>query len=306
MISSEHGWEELGESEIPESLELPNSPSRSTRPAHDHKLYRVWSLPLYAVTYIVHSRYRALRPRRLPTLTSLRLPEIYGMLAIGDICGYQGLHLYKQLQLEENYDRGQVANYAGWFYKMFHKNLREPRFPGSSDLTRKGLPRGEDGKVTLLGEILWRLRTIRTTANCRLFASSILEDHIAACDLNDHDASVLVTIVAERLGTGFNQSATFFPEGELRWIAVLTTALRAATIWTGPGRLVALAVNGMQRAALYAFMYPSLTWEYYHFRSIWNIQEPDKAVEAARRQRKVLVDAIRRFTEEKRKDTSSE
>ena len=64
------------------------------------------------------------------------------------------------------------------------------------------LPRGEDGKVSLLNEILWRLRTMRTDEDSRMVASALLAPHIAACGLSDEDTVTLVTIVAERLKTG--------------------------------------------------------------------------------------------------------
>ncbi|KAI0716113.1 hypothetical protein C8T65DRAFT_694411 [Cerioporus squamosus] len=187
--SSEAGsWEELADSQIPEPLEIPEDRSSATRPAHDHTWYRVWTLPVYAVTYFVHRRYRALHPRRLPTLTNLRLPEIYGMFAFGEIAAHQSLHLHKQLQLDENRDHRVVVSYAEWVHNLKPKGVQlELRtIPGVPDLTRKVLPRGEDGKVSLFGEILWRLRTMWTTEDSRRLASILLEDHIAACEHPRH------------------------------------------------------------------------------------------------------------------------
>ena len=59
-----------------------------------------------------------------------------------------------------------------------------------------------DGKVSLLNEIMWRLRTMRTDEDSRMVASALLAPHIAACGLSDHDAAVLVTFLAERVKTG--------------------------------------------------------------------------------------------------------
>lgn len=39
-------------------------------------------LPVLAVSYVAHTRYRRYSPRRLPTLTSMRVHEIYGYLAV--------------------------------------------------------------------------------------------------------------------------------------------------------------------------------------------------------------------------------
>ena len=47
------------------------------------QLSRFWQIPLYAVAYLIHVRYRRWRPRVLPRLTNLTLPEIYGSLALG-------------------------------------------------------------------------------------------------------------------------------------------------------------------------------------------------------------------------------
>ena len=56
--------------------------------------------------------------------------------------------------------------------------------------------------MSLLNEIIWRLRTMRTDEDSRMVASALLAPHIAACGLSDEDTVTLVTIVAERLKTG--------------------------------------------------------------------------------------------------------
>ena len=56
--------------------------------------------------------------------------------------------------------------------------------------------------MSLLNEIMWRLRTMRTDEDSRMVASTLLAPHIAACELSDEDTVNLITIVAERLKTG--------------------------------------------------------------------------------------------------------
>ena len=94
--------------------------------------YRVWTLPVYAGMYLVHSRYRALRPRRLPTLTSLRLPEIYGLLALGDIAGYEAEHL-RDDELDGN--RRSIEACSELLHMLFHERRYEVE-AGYPDLTR--------------------------------------------------------------------------------------------------------------------------------------------------------------------------
>ena len=94
--------------------------------------YRVWTLPVYAGMYLVHSRYRALRPRRLPTLTSLRLPEIYGLLALGDIAGYEAEHL-RDDELDGN--RRSIESCSELLHMLFHERRYEVE-AGYPDLTR--------------------------------------------------------------------------------------------------------------------------------------------------------------------------
>ena len=41
-----------------------------------------WPIPAYGVAFFIHKRYRIWRPRRLPTITPLKLPEIYSVYAL--------------------------------------------------------------------------------------------------------------------------------------------------------------------------------------------------------------------------------
>ena len=43
---------------------------------------RFWPIPAYGVAFFIHKRYRVWRPRRLPTITPLKLPEIYSVYAL--------------------------------------------------------------------------------------------------------------------------------------------------------------------------------------------------------------------------------
>ena len=100
-------------------------------------MYRIYSLPVYAALCFAHTRFRAWRPRKLPTITSLRPPEIYGFLMLMDLSRYEGAQLHKQLN-EDREGRCTINNYAAWLHGVIRGRVRELRLahPGIVDLTR--------------------------------------------------------------------------------------------------------------------------------------------------------------------------
>ena len=110
--------------------------------------------------------------------------------------------------------------------------------------------------------------------------------------------------ISDGLDSAICQDASAL-EGKTVWVAALTTVLRAAHSLssslfgpsaTHPGWLAApLAINGMQRAALYALAYRAWSWKYLHYASLWNLEEPEKAAEVATRERRRLEDVLRSF-----------
>ncbi len=56
-----------------------------------------WPLPVAGVSYLIHLRYRRQRPRRLPTLTSMSLRELYGTGACLGVAALEVNRLAKNL-----------------------------------------------------------------------------------------------------------------------------------------------------------------------------------------------------------------
>ena len=94
------------------------------------------------------------------------------------------------------------------------------------------------------------------------------------------------------------------PEGQPLYLAIAATALRAASIFFGATGWVALAANGLQRVALYAAAYPTFTWHYHHFRSMWTIKEPEKAARVVARHGIPLMESLRKAKAEREAESS--
>ncbi|KAI0762311.1 hypothetical protein C8Q74DRAFT_1371382 [Fomes fomentarius] len=199
----------------------------------EFNLRRHWPIPLYGLALIIHKRYRIWSPRRIPYLTTVRLPEIYGTLALGHFAHIEAGRIVERLnrsgkarpgagkkQDELDFARKGIALRAfslrNWVADnpVLLRNLKDVEW--CKDLNLKAydrsygmLPqRDEDSQHPLLRLLMppidyirWSLRTMWSDEDTRGLVGILLDKQIRRLQLSNHDTGVLVSFIAERVKT---------------------------------------------------------------------------------------------------------
>ncbi|TFK82474.1 hypothetical protein K466DRAFT_655701 [Polyporus arcularius HHB13444] len=208
---------------------------------------------LYAVAYLIHKRYRLWRRQVLPRLTMLKLPEMYGALALGHAANIQADRLIEKLLREGDENRLYIHQYSVAMARNYHEVIRKMSNPVErmpSDVAYPGVlqsPEIRGGLLESLYNMRWQLRSRWSDGRSRFLASHSLDPHIRQLGLSDHDARLLVWYVAERIYTSH-----YYRVG------------------TGNARRC-------RESPLPSVGVRSLWGRYRHWKSLWSLEDPVKA-----------------------------
>ncbi|RPD59325.1 hypothetical protein L226DRAFT_617302 [Lentinus tigrinus ALCF2SS1-7] len=279
---------DLGERISQDALRLPTG--------SEPGLKRFWPIPLYAVACFVHVRYRLWRPRVLPRLTTLSLPETYGALALGHAADIEADTLINQLLQQEDSDWLYIHLYSVGMHKWSHDFLdaqRKNREKIWVDITRPGvLGKPYEGNI-LFETFDWEhsrpllaLRNLWSDGSSRELAGLQLYRAIHTLGLNDHDARILVRYVAERMYTGEYYHPTLVVnhlshlqtyQGAIPlWFGAFT-ATRLCLRWIGLAKWIIPYVEMYQQTAFHVWVYRTLWGRYRHWESLSSLEDPAKA-----------------------------
>ncbi|TFK87220.1 hypothetical protein K466DRAFT_599667 [Polyporus arcularius HHB13444] len=276
-------------------------------PASDEPgLERFWPIPLYAVAFFIHRRYRVWRPRVLPTITSLKLPEIYGSFALGHAADIEADRLCERIVRERDANRYSIHLFAATIGDFFHdsssKGDKDYQYL-FADITHPDLWHhlsGSDDRSELRAELEhlhWKSRCIWSNKRSRELASLMLFSSIHKLDLSEHDARILVMYVAERTYTGSYFRPQFvidhltrphilptalpshrqFFQGAIPRFFAQFTALALWHRWMGFSKWLLWTFTGPQRVLFHLWVYRTLWGRYCHWESLWSLEDPAKA-----------------------------
>ncbi|RPD59324.1 hypothetical protein L226DRAFT_617301 [Lentinus tigrinus ALCF2SS1-7] len=180
-------------------------------------LKRFWPIPLFAAAYLVHIRYRAWRPRVLRRLTTLKLPELYGAMALGHAANIEADRLCEKIVPQHDLNRYRIHRYSVAMANSCHDTIQkkyaecpDPIWPNvaypHSDKSVTVQSSADDdnwgNRLTgLLDTARWQLRSQWSDELSRAYVAHTLAPHIQKLGLSDHDARILLWYVAERIYT---------------------------------------------------------------------------------------------------------
>ncbi|TBU25681.1 hypothetical protein BD311DRAFT_780184 [Dichomitus squalens] len=235
-------------------------------------LNRFWPVSLWGVAFLIHRRFRQLSPRRLPTITPLKPPEIYGIFALAHLANVEAFHLREKVIRDDNLRTILAFSYA--MRDVWNGALPTDDRLKKYDLSLLTIPIDEHLLSRYAHYTLWRWRNTWSDSAGR---------EVLHCELSAHDTAILLTVVAERTRMrDFHQPACVRK-------AVLTghTLLDAFSYTLGPmlwrvatGRHQTLNtwfLNGIQRSFAYWLAYALSAGLYRHYASILSLEDPEKA-----------------------------
>ncbi|TBU41138.1 hypothetical protein BD309DRAFT_1011044 [Dichomitus squalens] len=163
-------------------------------------LNRFWPVSLWGVAFLIHRRFRQLSPRRLPTITPLKPPEIYGIFALAHLANVEAFHLREKVIRDDN-----LRTILAFSYAM--RDVWNGALPTDDRLKKYDLSLRASPLLATLHEhllsryahyTLWRWRNTWSDSRTRGFVGQYVADQVLHCELSAHDTAILLTVVAER------------------------------------------------------------------------------------------------------------
>ncbi|KAI0716120.1 hypothetical protein C8T65DRAFT_642120 [Cerioporus squamosus] len=256
---------------------------------------RLWPVPLYGVAFLAHKGVRRRFPMSSPPMTPFKLPELYGIMALGHAAYLEGDRLSKKtfqdplLRDIEQFSEGAKTIYSDWRpKKIVETKKRLARCPISSLLPYQSLDCGTHRATT------WALSRLWSDRLSLVASSAMLVPHCEAAGVSTHDTKLLVEFFSQRMATPHFYKLSFLLREDLTptlsfWAATILLIETASSGW---GRGTRMLVNGVQRAVFYSMAYRVLAGYYRHYASIWGLEDfpraataMSKALEAVRGER---------------------
>ncbi|KAM5542314.1 hypothetical protein V8D89_004187 [Ganoderma adspersum] len=250
-----------------------------------------WPVAVFPPTYALHRYYRRHRPRRLPPLTPLKLPGLYGLAFTTTMLFVQQAVVYTEMVVDDKHlhiidragDRaaaildepdGQEA------FQSFHvepelaqvfKRIRDEDYHSS----------GLAGKLAWWDRHVWASQEMFD--KWMLILVNSLDERQSIAALPREDLEICATHLA-------NRSSGRATAGAAAWGMGFSIPLAMLARWSGR-RALYLPMNGLQRLLLGAWMYVELPITFRELFYLDRIQEKDVAA-------RVMVDLFGSFDEE--------
>ncbi|KAI0816903.1 hypothetical protein BC628DRAFT_1405177 [Trametes gibbosa] len=249
-----------------------------------------WELPVIGLVYVAHVRYRRYSPRRLPTFTSMRLPEIYACTATSTICvglsdeleeevlGDPDLHLIEHVarSIKTQLFADKV------FMNKVEQCVTDDHWKVFADLRavyRKHYRLQHPG---ILGNLSWWHNHIWHTKETWYKGAILWQWKFATPDANPIDIIPYFTHLANTLESEDDDFA-YADYGLKAMIPfVVSIPFAMAARWTQL-RAVFRPMNGLQRLLLWATIYPDTMQRYQHYSYLRGL-----------RNKKVMADHLRK------------
>ncbi|KAI1785579.1 hypothetical protein LXA43DRAFT_124186 [Ganoderma leucocontextum] len=245
-------------------------------PSVDFSWRSTWPIPLYGLACVAHRRIRAWKPRCLPTLTTLGVPEIYGILALGHLAHIEANRLAKKVA--EDSDLGFIRKLAEWAQ---HEYRRHPeRF-----IRPTGSKEDRDLTVFLCRQPVdnfqaWKydLRCSWTDERRRKAASALLARRLTVINpgVSLRDAALVALFVSEELGGHGIFRSSFLRDNKPLMVEFASLAFWSMLARWASASSGVLHTNAiLQRYFIYILAFKWFGGRYCHYASIFGLGKPD-------------------------------
>ncbi|EIW65359.1 uncharacterized protein TRAVEDRAFT_42733 [Trametes versicolor FP-101664 SS1] len=233
-----------------------------------------WPLPLIGVSYLAHIRYRRYSPRRLPTLTSMKLPEIYAFLAI--IHAMEGAAGELKDEVMNDSDLELIEKVARRFKndvfsnKSFMETVDRFLDDGRREYSRSRHMYNHAASGGLLGKLAWWHDHIWSHEETWYRASVIWVTKLKPQDLSLNDFDRCVT----HLANTFEADDDFYYQDYALWAFIpfgVSIPFAMAARW-GQRRALSRVINGLQRLLMWATLYPYNMQQYQHYANLRKLE----------------------------------
>ncbi|KAH9885597.1 hypothetical protein C8Q73DRAFT_298992 [Cubamyces lactineus] len=233
-----------------------------------------WWFPVVGITYLCHLRVRRRYPRTFPTLTSLKLGELYGCAATVPVAVHH-IALSKKRIIQDKdlrnvegfarHERTRLPEIMRWYAK--HRNL-VPSFKGES---ADGTKRPVQAQPTLA----WAHAHLLVFDYAYGFYCRKLYERFASKypDISPQDWDTCITYIASIAGN-------YDPLGYCRSLGYTIPFAMMARRW--PVRLLTPALNGLQRGLFYCFVSTILMYGYHAWAFPLTLQNKQRVAEMLR------------------------
>ncbi|PIL29962.1 hypothetical protein GSI_07873 [Ganoderma sinense ZZ0214-1] len=282
-------WIDAYREDLQKWIDLTWERANSLRPptAVDFSWWSTWPVPLYGLACAAHWRFRAFKPRRLPTLTTVTLPEIYGIFALGHVSHLEANRLSRKVAEDPGLKVIQrVATWARKEYRRYPERFTVP--VGLEDLEGvdytglllKGVPEDDFHFRRFALRLSWADTEYRTAASYLLTRRVRLA---APRTIPYRDVALVTLFVSEELDGGSSIIRPAFLRdmplmAKYAGFVFVSTLTRWISSSSSSGALRTNAL--LERYFVYFFAFKWLGGRYCHYASLLGLEEPSKGVVA--------------------------
>ncbi|KAI0364923.1 hypothetical protein BV20DRAFT_973883 [Pilatotrama ljubarskyi] len=238
-----------------------------------------WPIPFLATGYLIHLRYRQLKPRRLPTLTSLRKAEIYGLLALlwpvlveseylkrraymdRDLCA---IHVAAKLYHNGTAELGTMPDLRNRLKvdQAFRDTLHE--FHREHALYPKEDASGFLAKVLWWYNHAWSDYVVWSAAFGNVLYVAPAQHNVSKPEFSAREWDIIATHIANTMQGADGVPCTFDPYRFITACGIVTPISIAARLLCSP--YIFIPLNIAQRILLYSASTITIARRYQHYR----------------------------------------